>query len=235
MKLLLKRRKIEATEPFPSTTCCKTFVIVIYAKGAGVVRFHTYSYGNMRAAECTVVEAALAMSVAHTFFKPVTIKFASAVTPVTYLDGGVGSTNNPMEQAIIEARQIWEQREIGVLVSIGTGTTMPPSFTHSRFGMKTEINVVTFIASCITHCQETHRQIIQGSLIASTCYFHFNVEYLGNIKLEEWEELPTVTSLTEQYMDDNEEKKSKCINAILIASGLVRKYKTTLTLLDSLY
>jgi len=33
-------------------------------------------------------------------------KFSSSAAPVTYLDGGVGAKNNPVEQAIIAARQI---------------------------------------------------------------------------------------------------------------------------------
>jgi len=95
-----------AMDRFPSTACCNTFFIAKYAKGPGIARFRTYLHGNARAADCTVVEAALATSAAPSVFEPVTIKFSSSAAPVTYLDGRVGAKNNPAEQAIIAARQI---------------------------------------------------------------------------------------------------------------------------------
>ena len=118
----------------------------IHATGAGVARLRTYSHATVAATDCTIVEAALATSAAPTFFDPVKICFPVTNTSITCIDRGIGH-NNLADLAILEARQIWPDTEIGVLVSIGTGTSAPPRFRRSGLGIKTEINAATIIAA----------------------------------------------------------------------------------------
>lgn len=69
--------------------------------------------------QCTIWEAARATTAASTFFKPITINRSS------YIDGAMGLYNNPAELALNEAEKMWPGREIGLLLSIGTGVQGP--------------------------------------------------------------------------------------------------------------
>ena len=111
----------------------KTFVVAVRASGGGVNRLRTYSHQNGKAAECTIIEAARATSAAPTFFAPITIVSPTTGLESRYIDGGVGH-NNPAEQAVLEAREIWPRRHIGLLLSIGTGTSAPPKYGQSILG-----------------------------------------------------------------------------------------------------
>lgn len=67
-------------------------------------------------------------------------------------------------------------------------------------------------------CSETHRHIVQNALVAWSRYFRFNVEHLGDIGLEEWDEFDAVTALTERYMNNMSQSRIDCI-AILLQHG----------------
>ena len=61
-----------------------------------------------------ICEAARATSAARTFVEPIVIDGE------IFGDDGVG-WNKPTEEAIAEAHQVWPNRQIGCLVSLGTG------------------------------------------------------------------------------------------------------------------
>jgi patatin-like phospholipase/acyl hydrolase len=94
---------------------CKAFVVAVPTDTGGVpVRLRTYDTATDRATPALIWEAARATSAALTYFAPITIDH------VQYCDGGFG-WSNPTEIAIAEAHNIWPNRPIGCLLSIGTG------------------------------------------------------------------------------------------------------------------
>ena len=96
---------------------CHTFVISTCLRSAGgAIRMRTYDTLTADAfdAYTYIWEAARATCAAPTFFSPIYID------DVRYGDGGTG-WNNPTKEAIAETQNIWPNRPIGCIVSIGTG------------------------------------------------------------------------------------------------------------------
>ena len=189
----------------------------VYAVGGGVECLRTYSHANAMSAGCTIVEAARATSAAPTFFEPVKITFSNGTTS-TFIDGGVGF-NNPAWQAVEEAHQIWPGREIGLLLSVGTGSSAPPQFRQNWLGITTEIAAARFIAKCITVSGNVNQSIRRSAEFApeKENYFRFDVDHLGDIKLEEWKVLDEVNALTRQYMNgvERQREKTACVIKLL--------------------
>ena len=78
------------------------------------VRFRTYQSDEPHS-NCKIWEAARATSAAPTFFKRIEIGRNQP-----FIDGGLGR-NNPSQVVLDEAKAIFGARQIGCLVSIGTG------------------------------------------------------------------------------------------------------------------
>lgn len=105
-----------------SEAAVRTAVVATRALSAGsppqLLRSYTdVSLGNVE--NCLIWQAARATTAASIFFKPITINH------VSYVDGAMGSHNNPVELAYDEAREIWPDYDIGLLLSIGTGSQAP--------------------------------------------------------------------------------------------------------------
>jgi len=196
----------------------KTFVVAVRASGGGVNRLRTYSHQNGKAAECTIIEAARATSAAPTFFAPITIVSPTTGLESRYIDGGVGH-NNPAEQAVLEAREIWPGRDVGLLLSIGTGTSAPPKYGQSILGYRTKISAAVFVSNLITECESVHNRIMCNSGVRPDGYFRFNVDSLGGVRLDEWKQLELLNSRTEDYMTnkpDIVQAKTKCVASLLL-------------------
>src|SRR5436190_12860203 len=121
-KVLNKAGATTATELYDDRDdCCRTFVVAKrhLAQDTAAVLFRSYAVDGTEI-QCTILEAARATSAAPTYFPEMHIDGN------LYVDGGIGY-NNPSEEAIREARRIWPKREIGCLVSIGTGLMQPIS------------------------------------------------------------------------------------------------------------
>ncbi|KAG8845961.1 hypothetical protein FRB91_001287 [Serendipita sp. 411] len=159
--------------------------------------FRTYASRESNAVrDCKIWEAIRATSAAPTFFGPIHIDGS------VYVDGGFGC-NNPCEQVYEEAQKIWPGREIGVMLSLGTG--MPrvlslenPSYLD-RLWPKPWIQTLERIA---TQCQAIHNQMYKKRELRGK-YFRFNVEQgLQTVSLSEWTKLGEVGTHTEQYTRD---------------------------------
>ena len=100
----------------PNSDACKVFVVASRPRDAGLpVLMQTYNnLPSTEAFPAMIWEAARATTAAPTFFLPI------GINRIKYSDGGTGF-NNPTELAIDEAHNIWPNRSIGCLVSIGTG------------------------------------------------------------------------------------------------------------------
>src|SRR5260370_41600024 len=76
--------------------------------------FRTYQSHEVHP-DCKIWQAARATSAAPTFFKRVEIGMGQP-----FIDGGLGH-NNPSSLVLEEAKRLFDARQIGCLVSIGTG------------------------------------------------------------------------------------------------------------------
>jgi len=214
---------LEPDAPLRDHGGCKTFVVAIKLRGAGSIASIMRSYDTATADASTALiwQAARATSAAPTFFDPITID------GVEYGDGGTG-WNNPAAEAITEARNIWSNRPLGCLLSLGTGLedanqlsgnndTKPEGasrFLH-RFSPRTafRIKVAEYCVSSLTSCEKTHQDIstkYAGQIVLNRTYFRFNVpQGLSATRLEEWEKIGDIVSLTEDYMQTGEVLENK--------------------------
>ena len=170
----------------------------------------TYTSRRAFAFPGLIWEAARATSAAPTFFEPIVIDGE------TFGDGGVG-WNNPTEEAIAEARQVWPNRQIGCLVSLGTGLgdviqlgdkIKKQSFARSlmKKGLPRHsfrIEVAEYCVECITSCERINRRLAEegeGYGIGKS-YFRFNIpQGMSKIGLEEWEKIGDMITLAKNYM-----------------------------------
>jgi hypothetical protein len=161
-----------------------------------------------------------ATSAAPSFFSPIEID------DVLYGDGGTG-WNNPTKEGILEARNIWPNRPIGIVISIGTGledalelndkSTQVPKLvqtflenTSPKHAFK--VTVAEYAVQCLTSCERVHAEIAEhpGHHVLDGNYFRLNVpQGMAKIGLAEWEKLKTMIALTNQYMKHGEMKEPK--------------------------
>ncbi|KAG9513283.1 phospholipase, patatin family protein, partial [Aureobasidium melanogenum] len=140
-------------------------------------------------------EAARATSAASTFFDPIDIGKKK------FLDGGTGD-NNPVRHIWNEAKDLLPGDELlsdnlGCLVSIGTGQPAYRPFGESVVGIgKTLLAIAT---ETETTANQFHRE--QSILFEKKVCFRFNVPRgLGNIELDEIEQLAAIESMTDAYL-----------------------------------
>jgi len=166
-------------------------------------------FPSIAAFPATVWQAARATTSAPTFFLPIVIN------RVEYSDGGTGF-NNPAELAINEAHDIWPNRSIGCLVSIGTGLedaiqlgNESKGFAQKLLSMSSakttfNINVAKWCVSLLTSSHSKHLQLKEQAMRLNIHgnYFRFDVpQGMSMIGLEDWEKLQDMIALTESYMN----------------------------------
>ena len=161
---------------------------------------------------CKVWEAARATSAAPTFFKRLEIG-----NKQPFIDGGLGR-NNPSKLVLAEAKVVFPTRQIGCLVSIGTGqaeiiSINKPGFLQQIF----QTDVMKALKAISTDCEATHEDMLLLFANSPNTYFRLNVEQgMQGIELFEWEKLANVEAHTVQYLRRNEmnEKLSLIANAL---------------------
>lgn len=205
----------------PRKKACKTFVVATSIRAGGTaVRMQTYDSYTAFAFPALIWEAARATSAALTFFKPIVID------DVKYGDGGTG-WNNPTEEAIAEAHNIWPNRPIGCLVSIGTGledVIQLRDGTDAQRGparsllrkalpkLSFQVEVAEYCVDSLTSCETIHRRLAEhpDRLGIDGKYFRFNVpQGMSKIGLEEWEKVGDMIALTKNYMAHGDVRNSK--------------------------
>ena len=155
--------------------------------------------------ECDIWEGASATAAAPVCFKPVTF----ARGHEKWCDGGL-KRNNPVNEALNEvARHAeFQNREIGCVVSIGTGITKTSGvssnllvFLKQSLDMMTSSEEIadTFAASDLG-----------ARLLASKRYFRFNVQQgLQEFEMHELDRTGEMDALTTAYL-----RKHECARAI---------------------
>ena len=197
---------------------CHTFVVATRLKAGAPVRMRSYGTQNDDAFEASIWQAGRATSAAPTFFVPITIN------DIRYGDGGMG-WNNPSREAILEARNKWPGRLIGILISIGTGLEdalalndnsnaipkVAKTLLKNTFGKHAfKLAVAEYAVRCVTSCELVHRELSQdsGHDLLQGNYFRLNVpQGMSGIGLAEWDKLEDMVALTDAYMDHGEIKK----------------------------
>lgn len=199
---------------------CRTFVIATTLAAGGAVRMRSFGTRDADPFPACIWQVARATSAAPTYFLPIEIN------DVLYGDGGTG-WNNPSKQAIEEARSIWPNRPIGILVSVGTGLEEALQLhdmskkipevvqtilqnTSPEYAFKSA--VADYAVDCLSSCELVHREVAERAdrEILEGNYFRLNVSQgMSKIGLADWEKLGNMIALTNRYMDNPDKKKEK--------------------------
>lgn len=199
---------------------CRTFVVATSPHAGGPVRMRSFGTRQADPFPASIWQVARATSAAPTYFLPIEIN------GVLYGDGGTG-WNNPTKEAIDEARSIWPDRHIGILLSLGTGledalclndTSKQVTKTIQTLLRKTSpkysfrLAVAEYAVKCLTSCELVHQEVAQRSdvEILQGNYYRLNVSQgMSGFGLAEWEALGAMIALTEQYMNGADKRKEK--------------------------
>jgi hypothetical protein len=152
-------------------------------------------------------EACRATSAATTFFDPIEISGSR------YSDGGLHH-NNPTSTAYTEALAIFPGRQYQI-VSLGTGKAAPKEF-NPRLA-----TVAAQLAAIATDADSQAQTFLGQWDLAKGQYFRFTPDFVGEINLDEAEQLPQIRRLTFNWVDDPEigRKFVACAEAITGTTG----------------
>ena len=155
--------------------------------------------------DCDIWEAASATTAAPIYFKPVPF----ARTGEKWCDGGL-KRNNPINEALNEVarHEEFSAREIGCVVSIGTGITKTTGISS---------NLLVFLQQAVTmmtrseEIADTFEASELGTrLSTSKRYYRFNVQQgLQDFEMDELDRLEKMDALTKAYL-----RKQECAKAI---------------------
>lgn len=143
---------------------------------------------------CRIWEACRATSAASSFFNPITIGNIRE-----FVDGATGR-NNPVNQVLEEARDIWPgaYQRIQCFISIGTGQ---PSF--KKYGSNL-VEVVKALKNIATETERTAEAFLKAhpDLSRHNRYFRFNVtKGLEKIGLNESKKIGEMNQATHVYLE----------------------------------
>ena len=179
--------------------------------------FRTYQSHETHT-ECTIWEAARATSAAPMFFKR--IEIGRGKQP--FIDGGLGQ-NNPSLLVLDEAKRLFTTRQIGCLVSIGTGQGEISIQKPGLFQQVIPTNVIGALRSMATDCEKIHEEVSGRFESLPNTYFRLNVEHgMQDIWLSEWEKLTDVEAHTAQYMRKREVEEKLSLLAAAIRDSDTR-------------
>jgi predicted acylesterase/phospholipase RssA len=176
------------------------------------VLFRTYQSHEPHS-NCKIWEAARATSATPTFFKRIEIGWDKQ----PYIDGGLGR-NNPSQVVLDEANALFGARQIGCLVSIGTGQAEVISIKKpGLFQQIIPTDVIDVLREITIDCEATHEEMLRRFADLPNTYFRLNVEQgMQGIELSRLEKLSDVVAHTTQYVRrrEVEEKLALLVNAV---------------------
>jgi predicted acylesterase/phospholipase RssA len=151
------------------------------------VLLRTYQSRHELPLDCKIWEAARATSAAPTFFKRIEIGRGQP-----FVDGGLGR-NNPSRLLLDEAKSLFGARQIGCLVSIGTGQAEVISIKKPGvFQRIVPTDIIDTLKAIATDCEATHESMLGLFTNSPNTYFRLNVDQgMQRIDLSEWEKLPS--------------------------------------------
>uniref|UniRef100_A0A7S0IGJ9 Patatin n=1 Tax=Micromonas pusilla TaxID=38833 RepID=A0A7S0IGJ9_MICPS len=158
---------------------------------------------------------------------------ASSAAPYYLADYGIGderwqdgavTCNNPSMLAMMEARRLWPDRPIDVVVSLGTGIV--PAKRRETSGLlnatmtATSMRVLMDSACEVDRTDAALRTLLP--MIPGTKYFRFNpVDERCDVELDETEAglLQGLTDATDEYVLRNDAGFAECCAALRVGSG----------------
>ncbi|CAZ80256.1 unnamed protein product [Tuber melanosporum] len=179
---------------------CHGIVVAVYKHAVGVPKlFHTNDPDDRKT---KIWQALRATSAAPTFFDEITF----GTPKITYIDGGLGY-NSPCAEIDFEAKTRWPGREIGVIVSIGTGLQTIPAIRRGLrwlpFGLHRELSLAGALVAMATSTARVDNEVQRMYRDAQTEYYRWDVDSgLGEISLEQWMKEDEMGSVTRRYLDD---------------------------------
>ncbi|KFA62354.1 hypothetical protein S40285_08588 [Stachybotrys chlorohalonatus IBT 40285] len=160
--------------------------------------------------DCKIWQAGRATSAIGLAFKPIQIGQSA------FHDDGAG-TFNPTPEAIDEAvLNEWPGREVGLIVSIGTGRRPRGSDANQQMWYEGFLGEFAEarrrLISKIEGCEQIHEYILREHLgkrnINPDNYYRLNVEVgVGEFGMNEWHRLAEISTSTRRYMARDEEKR----------------------------
>ena len=165
--------------------------------------------------DCKIWEAARATSATPTFFERIEIGRNQP-----FVDGGVGC-NNPSQVVLHEAKALFGgARQIGCLVSIGTGQATVINMEKPGLFDKS----IDTLKAISTDCEGTHEAMLRLFANLPNTYFRLNVEQgMQGVEFFEWAKLANVEAHTTQYMLKNEVDTTlaELANAVTVPKGVL--------------
>ena len=184
------------------------FVCVTSEKLGKHFQFRSYNSPWDAIDDCPIWQACRATSAAPTFFPPMQI----GNPPVAYIDGGLGY-NNPIRVLIDETSHIWPSRQIGCIVSIGTGAPVSRDVGRTLKPLFDKIKEMATDTERVAREFEEEMKHRHGN--EQKVYFRFNVQQgLEQVGLEEWKEMETVRVATEDYQKSHWSQIKVCATQI---------------------
>ncbi len=187
-------------------------VIAIYkgtAKGGMPAILRSYDSRKETSPEfdCTIWQAGRATSATGLAFKPIQIGQS------VFIDEGAGHYN-PAPFALDEACvNEWPGRDVGVVVSIGTGKRPAGSDNNQHLWyegfMGDFAEARRRLIAKIEGCEETHQYMVREGLskrgVNIENYYRFNVEIgVGEFGMNEWNRLADISTGTRRYLGKSE-------------------------------
>ncbi|EAQ84418.1 hypothetical protein CHGG_08432 [Chaetomium globosum CBS 148.51] len=217
IRSVLRARGIESDEPFIEREGpgCKVILCAtrVETGKADVLRNYKSGHPTAENYSCRIWEAASATAAAPMYFK--SVKFASGGE--RWCDGAI-RRNNPIDEALAElAREPeWRNREIGCILSLGTGLARSRSVSS---------NLASFLKGALkmlTDAEDTAKVFSASALgrqLAQTCrYYRFNVPHgMEDLQLDEWKATERMKALTTEYLShaDNGDAILSCAKSLL--------------------
>lgn len=167
---------------------------------SGPTLFRTYRVAKNASYNCTIWEAARAISAAPTIFKR--IKIGSPSSGIEYVDAAFGC-NNPTKEVVAECERVFGgNAQVACVVSIGTGRTSSTGFSKPGVFQKwVPLGLVEVLGKMATDSGRIAEEMDRKYSSTPEIYYRFDVDRgLQSISLDEWERLGDVRLHTSNYM-----------------------------------
>jgi hypothetical protein len=170
--------------------------------------------------ECKIWEAGRATSAAGLAFKPIQIGQS------VFIDEGAGHFN-PTPVALDEACvNEWPGRDVGLVVSIGTGKRPAGSDQNSHLWYEGFLGDFAEarrrLIAKIEGCEETHQYMVREGLskrgVNIENYYRLNVEIgVGEFGMNEWNRLADISTNTRKYLSKSQVQQMTGAAAVKMA------------------
>ncbi|KAG8764149.1 hypothetical protein FRC12_008245, partial [Ceratobasidium sp. 428] len=156
-------------------TGCRTIVCAMSAHAMrGVTLFRSYHWWENRSPDCTIVQAVRATTARPGLFKPVEIDDHGV--KLLFVDSGLGY-NNPTSLMLEETKKIFQDLQVGCIISVGTGQTRAASAPASRrISWTSHSDPASALQRIATDCEETDQDLQKRFHDTPNIYFRFNVK-----------------------------------------------------------